>query len=213
MALIRPTVLPRAHRPRPRRFKSGALPCSRIENSRLIRVCCGRCDAPCCSEISMKMQLVHDERTLSYLSWCFQNALSKCPKTQQVGVKSLAEASTMQNYSICILCLAFDDFLPLRVCVYAAKAFTDHIRNRWSPTSSNFKPILEAEKCEIIDLILAEISNAPWRVESQLPEALKIIGLQLDPSEILPESSSEPLTQLRGFGVIPKMTAILRGFV
>ncbi|KAK2650059.1 hypothetical protein Ddye_017548 [Dipteronia dyeriana] len=119
--------------------------------------------------------------TLQNLSQCFFHTLSPAPEPRRAAEKSLAEAADNPNYGLVVLRLVAEQTVDDHIRHAAAVNFKNHLRYRWAPSSdsnsgSTLVPILDPEKEQIKALIVTLMLSSTPRIQSQLSEALAVIG-------------------------------------
>ncbi|KAL6987162.1 hypothetical protein U1Q18_012917 [Sarracenia purpurea var. burkii] len=120
--------------------------------------------------------------TLQFLSQCFLHTLSPYPEPRRRAEASLLEAADRPNYGLAVLRLVSEPTVdePLRLA--AAVNFKNHLRSRWSSELSpernvpTLAPISDPEKDQIKALIVPLMLSSAPRIQSQLSEALAVIG-------------------------------------
>ncbi|MED6180174.1 hypothetical protein PIB30_007680 [Stylosanthes scabra] len=121
-------------------------------------------------------------QTLQFLSECFLHTLSPAPEPRRRAESSLAEASNRPNYGLAVLRLVAESSIDDQIRQAAAVNFKNHLRGRWSPAPSDdggapaVTPILDPEKEQIKALIVPLMLSATPKIQSQLSEALAVIG-------------------------------------
>lgn len=123
-------------------------------------------------------------QTLQFLSECFLQTLSPSPEPRRRAEASLLEASDRPNYGLVVLRLVAEPSVDDPIRQAAAVNFKNHLRGRWAPTASPEagntgpvpSPIVDTEKDQIKALIVSLMLSATPRIQSQLSEALAIIG-------------------------------------
>ncbi|XP_044492917.1 exportin-2-like [Mangifera indica] len=117
--------------------------------------------------------------TLQNLSQCFLHTLSPSPEPRRAAEKSLAEAAERPNYGLAVLRLVAEPTVDDQIRQSAAVNFKNHLRSRWAPsrdTGSTLTAILDPEKEQIKALIVTLMLTSTPRIQSQLSEALAVIG-------------------------------------
>ncbi|KAK1559825.1 hypothetical protein Q3G72_018825 [Acer saccharum] len=119
--------------------------------------------------------------TLQNLSQCFFHTLSPAPEPRRAAEKSLAEAADNPNYGLVVLRLVAEQTVDDQIRHAAAVNFKNHLRYRWAPSSDSnsgytLVPILDPEKEQIKALIVTLMLSSTPRIQSQLSEALAVIG-------------------------------------
>ncbi|KAK3194607.1 hypothetical protein Dsin_025917 [Dipteronia sinensis] len=122
-----------------------------------------------------------NSETLQNLSQCFFHTLSPAPEPRRAAEKSLAEAADNPNYGLVVLRLVAEQTVDDQIRHAAAVNFKNHLRYRWAPSSdsnsgSTLVPILDPEKEQIKALIVTLMLSSTPRIQSQLSEALAVIG-------------------------------------
>ncbi|XP_058757292.1 exportin-2 [Vicia villosa] len=112
-------------------------------------------------------------QTLQFLSQCFLNTLSPAPEPRRQAEASLSEAAESPNFGLVVLRLVAEPAVDDQIRQSAAVNFKNHLRLRWALEDSS---ILEPEKEQIKTLIVPLMLAAAPRIQSQLSEALAIIG-------------------------------------
>ncbi|XP_020981826.1 exportin-2 [Arachis duranensis] len=121
-------------------------------------------------------------QTLQFLSECFLHTLSPAPEPRRHAESSLDEASNRPNYGLAVLRLVAESSIDDQIRQAAAVNFKNHLRGRWSPAPSDdggapaVTPILDPEKEQIKSLIVPLMLSATPKIQSQLSEALAVIG-------------------------------------
>ncbi|CAH9089378.1 unnamed protein product [Cuscuta epithymum] len=120
--------------------------------------------------------------TLQFLSQCFLNTLSPMPQPRRQAEAGLADAAEKPNYGLVVLRLVAEPSVDEQIRQAAAVNFKNHLKARWSPAPSSghnapsVAPIADEEKEQIKGLIVSLMVNASPRIQSQLSEALTVIG-------------------------------------
>ncbi|KAK9279305.1 hypothetical protein L1049_012984 [Liquidambar formosana] len=120
--------------------------------------------------------------TLQFLSQCFLHTLSPSPEPRRRAENSLSEAADRPNFGLAVLRLVAEPSVDDQIRQSAAVHFKNHLRTRWSPSShtdSNIPtltPIPDSEKQQIKILIVPLMLSSSPRIQSQLSEALAVIG-------------------------------------
>ncbi|CAL5195941.1 unnamed protein product [Lathyrus oleraceus] len=112
-------------------------------------------------------------QTLQFLSECFLNTLSPAPEPRRRAESSLSEAADSPNFGLVVLRLVAEPAVDEQIRQSAAVNFKNHLRLRWALEDSS---ILEPEKEQIKTLIVPLMLGATPKIQSQLSEALAIIG-------------------------------------
>ncbi|GAV68224.1 CAS_CSE1 domain-containing protein/IBN_N domain-containing protein/Cse1 domain-containing protein [Cephalotus follicularis] len=115
--------------------------------------------------------------TLQLLSQYFLHTLSPSPEPRRAAEKYLAEAADSPNYGLAVLRLVAEPSVDEQIRHAAAVNFKNHLRARWAPSNdANHAPILDPEKSQIKTLIVSLMLSSTPRIQSQLSEALAVIG-------------------------------------
>ncbi|GKU96630.1 hypothetical protein SLEP1_g9842 [Rubroshorea leprosula] len=119
--------------------------------------------------------------TLQFLSQCFLHTLSPLPEPRRAAEKSLSEAADRPNYGLAVLRLVAEPTVDDQIRHAAAVNFKNHLRFRWVPSNDpnagpTLIPILDPEKEQIKALIVSLMLSSSPRIQSQLSEALAVIG-------------------------------------
>ncbi|EOX95681.1 Cellular apoptosis susceptibility protein / importin-alpha re-exporter, putative isoform 1 [Theobroma cacao] len=119
--------------------------------------------------------------TLQFLSQCFLHTLSPQPEPRRAAESSLSEAADRPNYGLAVLRLLAEPSVDEQIRQAAAVNFKNHLRTRWAPSNEPnagpaFSPILQPEKDQIKTLIVSLMLSSSPRIQSQLSEALAVIG-------------------------------------
>ncbi|KAL1191616.1 Exportin-2 [Cardamine amara subsp. amara] len=115
--------------------------------------------------------------TLQFLSQCFLHTLSPVPEPRRAAEKSLSEATDLPNYGLAVLRLVAEPSVDEQIRHAAAVNFKNHLRSRWLPSAdSGISPIIDSEKEQIKTLIVTLMLSSSPRIQSQLSEALAVIG-------------------------------------
>ncbi|XVF73012.1 hypothetical protein PTKIN_Ptkin12aG0167400 [Pterospermum kingtungense] len=119
--------------------------------------------------------------TLQFLSQCFLHTLSPQPEPRRAAESSLSEAADRPNYGLAVLRLVAEPSVDEQIRQAAAVNFKNHLRTRWVPSNDPkagpvFPPILDPEKDQIKTLIVSLMLSSSPRIQSQLSEALAVIG-------------------------------------
>ncbi|XP_010518325.1 PREDICTED: exportin-2-like [Camelina sativa] len=118
-----------------------------------------------------------NQTTLQFLSQCFLHTLSPLPEPRRSAEKSLAEAADAPNYGLAVLRLVAEPSIDEQTRHAAAVNFKNHLRSRWLPSAdSGISPIVDSEKEQIKTLIVSLMLSSSPRIQSQLSEALAVIG-------------------------------------
>ncbi|KAJ0258194.1 Exportin-2 [Hirschfeldia incana] len=115
--------------------------------------------------------------TLQKLSQCFLHTLSPVPEPRRAAERYLSEAADLPNYGLAVLRLVAEPSVEEQTRHAAAVNFKNHLRSRWLPSAdSEIKPIIPSEKEQIKTLIVSLMLSSSPRIQSQLSEALAVIG-------------------------------------
>ncbi|XP_057468297.1 exportin-2-like [Actinidia eriantha] len=134
--------------------------------------------------------------TLQFLSQCFLHTLSPHPEPRRRAEASLAEAADRPNYALAVLRLVAEPAVDEPIRQAAAVNFKNHLRSRWSssePNAETLAPIPDSEKEQIKALIVRLMLLSAPKIQSQLSEALAVIGKHDFPKlwpALLPELKS-----------------------
>ncbi|PSS04147.1 Exportin-2 like [Actinidia chinensis var. chinensis] len=134
--------------------------------------------------------------TLQFLSQYFLHTLSPHPEPRRRAEASLAEAADRPNYALAVLRLVAEPAVDEPIRQAAAVNFKNHLRSRWSPSEPNAEaltPVPDSEKEQIKALIVRLMLSSAPRIQSQLSEALAVIGKHDFPKlwpALLPELKS-----------------------
>ncbi|KAE9466053.1 hypothetical protein C3L33_02034, partial [Rhododendron williamsianum] len=118
--------------------------------------------------------------TLQFLSQCFLNTLSPYPEPRRAAESRLSEASDRPNYGLAVLRLVAEPSVDEPIRQAAAVNFKNHLRSRWSSSEEepNAQPqsLAPDEKEQIKSRIVSLMLSSAPRIQSQLSEALGVIG-------------------------------------
>ncbi|KAJ4953375.1 hypothetical protein NE237_030207 [Protea cynaroides] len=124
--------------------------------------------------------------TLEHLSQCFLQTLSPNPEPRRRAEASLSEMADKPNYGLTVLRVVAEPSVDEQIRQAAAVNFKNHLRARWAPTPSSdaksypplpeLSPIPDHEKEQIKTLIVPLMLSSTPRIQSQLSEALALIG-------------------------------------
>ncbi|KAL7197451.1 hypothetical protein ACSBR2_020068 [Camellia fascicularis] len=137
--------------------------------------------------------------TLQFLSQCFLHTLSPYPEPRRHAESSLSEASDRPNYGLAVLRLVAEPTVDEPSRQAAAVNFKNHLRGRWAPEPPSepnvptLAPIPDSEKDQIKALVVPLMLSSAPRIQSQLSEALAVIGKHDFPKSwaaLLPELKS-----------------------
>ncbi|RAL50876.1 hypothetical protein DM860_005232 [Cuscuta australis] len=161
------------------------------------------------------------------LSQCFFNTLSPMPEPRRKAEAWLADASEKLNYGLVVLRLVAEPSIDEQIRQAAAVNFKNHLKARWSPAPSSGPniqvpaPISDPEKEQIKGLIVSLMLNASPRIQSQLSEALTVIGKHDFPKawpSLLPElvQSLDKSNQVNNYasvnGVLTTLNSLFNKF-
>ncbi|OMO70240.1 hypothetical protein COLO4_28675 [Corchorus olitorius] len=119
--------------------------------------------------------------TLEFLSQCFLHALSPQLETRRAAESSLSEAADTPNYGLSVLRLVVEPSVNDQIRQAAAINFKSYIRTRWVPSNDPkagpaFSSIRKQEKEQIKTLLVSLMLSSSPRIQSELSEALAVIG-------------------------------------
>ncbi|KAJ4955695.1 hypothetical protein NE237_012478 [Protea cynaroides] len=156
--------------------------------------------------------------TLNQLSQCFLQTLSANPEPRRRAEASLAEMADKPNYGLTVLRLVAEPAVDEQIRQAAAVNFKNHLRARWAPTPSSeansnapgpeLYPIPDHEKEQIKTLIVPLMLSSTPRIQSQLNEALALIGKHDFPKS-WPTLLPELVSNLRQATDYPSINGIL----
>ncbi|XP_027115455.2 exportin-2 [Coffea arabica] len=121
-------------------------------------------------------------QTLQFLSECFLNTLSPLPEPRRRAESALSDAADKPNYGLAVLRLVAEPSVDDQIRQAAAVTFKNHLKSRWSPPPPShgdaqiLTPIPDPEKEQIKTLVVSLMVNSSPRIQSQLSEALAVIG-------------------------------------
>ncbi|CAK9152939.1 unnamed protein product [Ilex paraguariensis] len=165
--------------------------------------------------------------TLQFLSQCFLNTLSPLPEPRRRAEAALAEASDKPNFGLAVLRLVAEPSVDEQTRQAAAVNFKNHLKSRWvtsSPNESNLPSLIQIsdpEKAQIRSLIVSLILQSSPRIQSQLSEALAMIGKYDFPkswSTLLPElvSSLSSVSEANDYasvnGILATVNSLFKKF-
>lgn len=165
--------------------------------------------------------------TLQFLSQCFLNTLSPLPEPRRRAEAALAEASERSNYGLAVLQLVAEPSVDEQIRHAAAVNFKNHLKARWAPSPPkepnvpSLTPISNAEKELIKSLIVSLMLKLSPKIQSQLSEALAVIGKHDFPLQwptLLPElvANLVSLTQANDYvsvnGVLATINSLFKKF-
>ncbi|CAN1157150.1 CAS [Linum perenne] len=112
-----------------------------------------------------------------FLAQCFVNTFSAAREPRKAAEDRLKEAANAPNYALAVLNLVGTPTVDEQIRHAAAVNFKNHLRQRWAPgQDSEFNPISDDEKNQIKTLIVSLMLSSSPRIQSQLSEALSLIG-------------------------------------
>ncbi|KAL0002315.1 hypothetical protein SO802_016096 [Lithocarpus litseifolius] len=116
--------------------------------------------------------------TLQFLSQCFLHTLSPAPEPRRLAESSLSKAADTPNYGLAVLRLVSEPSVDEQIRQAASVNFKNHLRARWAPASPDEStPLIpDSEKAEIKALIVRLMLSSTPKIQSQLSEALALIG-------------------------------------
>ncbi|KAK9124718.1 hypothetical protein Sjap_014320 [Stephania japonica] len=126
--------------------------------------------------------------TLQTLSQCFLQSLSPSPEPRRRAESFLADAADKPNYGLVVLRLVAEASVDEHIRHAAAVNFKNHLKARWAPAPPNprttgvaaaaptLPPIADSEKEQIKGLIVGLMLCCGPKIQSQLSEALVVIG-------------------------------------
>ncbi|CAL5351932.1 unnamed protein product [Camellia sinensis] len=128
-----------------------------------------------------------------FLSQTFLDTLSPLPEPRRRAESTLSSASDRPNYALAVLRLLAEPSVDDPIRHSAAVNFKNHLRSRWSSDSPTLSPIPDSEKDQIKALIVPLMLSSAPKIQSQLSEALAVIGKHDFPKSwpaLLPELKS-----------------------
>lgn len=165
--------------------------------------------------------------TAQFLSQCFLNTLSPLPEPRRRAETALSEASERSNYGLAVLHLVAEPSVDEQIRQAAAVNFKNHLKARWVPFPSKepnlpaLNPISDPEKELIKSLIVSLMLKSSPKIQSQLSEALAVIGKHDFPKAwqtLLPElvANLDTLTQANDYasvnGVLATINSLFKKF-
>ncbi|CAI0469640.1 unnamed protein product [Linum tenue] len=112
-----------------------------------------------------------------FLAQCFVNTFSAVREPRKAAEDRLAEAADAPNFALAVLNLVGTPTFDEQIRHAAAVNFKNYLRQRWAPAQdSEFNPIPDDEKNQIKTLIVSLMLSSSPRIQSQLSEALSLIG-------------------------------------
>ncbi|AES75588.1 putative armadillo-like helical protein [Medicago truncatula] len=157
-------------------------------------------------------------QTVEYLCQCFLQTVSPERESRCRTESHLSEAANHYNFGLFILRLVAEPSIDNQIRLAAAVSFKNHLQLRWL---SKDNPILESEKEHIKTLIVSLMLSATAKIQSQLSEALAIIGDHDFPEywpSLLPElisnlhKSSQASDYVSINGILTTVNSIFRKF-
>ncbi|KAJ4823621.1 hypothetical protein Tsubulata_039712 [Turnera subulata] len=134
------------------------------------------------------------------LAECFRRTFLNEPGPRREAEAKLSEFAEQPNYCLTLLQLVASK-VDEQICYAAAVNFKNQIRSRWAPPpDDSVSPIPDAEKEQIKNLIVSLMLSVTRRIQSQLSDALSLIGKHDFPKSwpgLLPELISS-LAQANG---------------
>nr|GMD39947.1 Exportin-2 [Ipomoea batatas] len=165
--------------------------------------------------------------TLQFLSQCFLNTLSPMPQPRRQAESALADASEKPNYALAVLRLVAEPSVDEQIRQAASVNFKNQLKSRWSPSTPSepnvptLAPIPDFEKEQIKSLMVSLMINSSPKIQSQLSEALTVIGKHDFPKAwpaLLPElvSSLDKLSQANDYvsvnGLLTTLNSLFKKF-
>lgn len=111
-----------------------------------------------------------NQQTLEFLSKAFLDTLSPLPEPRRRAESSLSDASDSPNYGLAVLRLVAEPSVDDPIRQAAAVNFKNHLKSRWTNS------IPDPEKEQIKSIIVPVMLSSTPRIQSQLSEALSVIG-------------------------------------
>ncbi|XP_058095879.1 exportin-2 [Magnolia sinica] len=158
---------------------------------------------------------------LELLSQCFLQTLSPNPEPRRRAEAHLSESSDRPGFALAVLRIISLPSVDDQIRQAAAVNFKNHLRSRWAPPhpdQSSSSTIPEPEKTEIKTHIVRLMLASSPRIQSQLSEALAIIGKHDFPKSwpsLLPElvSSLRQATDYASInGILSTANSIFKKF-
>lgn len=115
-----------------------------------------------------------NQETVQTLSQCFLQTFSPNPEPRRKAESFLSDASDQPGYGLIILRLVAEPSVDEQIRHSAAVNFKNHLRTRWATTT--LTPITDPEKEQIKGLIVTIMLQSTPKIQSQLSEALSVIG-------------------------------------
>ncbi|XP_061370368.1 exportin-2 [Gastrolobium bilobum] len=149
-------------------------------------------------------------QTVQFLSECFLHTLSPAPEPRRRAESSLAEAADRPYFALTVLRLVAEPSIDEQIRLAASVNFKNHLRLWWTRSNDEEEiksRILEPEKEQIKSLIVPLMLSATPKIQSQLSEALAVIGNHDFPKSwptLLPElvSSLQKASQVSDYASI-----------
>ncbi|XXG74047.1 hypothetical protein AAC387_Pa07g2868 [Persea americana] len=118
------------------------------------------------------------QEALEMLSQCFLQTLSPDPEPRRRAESHLFDSASRPGFGLAVLRLVSLPNVDELIRHAAAVNFKNHLRSHWapSPDSDPHPPITDEEKSEIKSHIVRLMLASSPRIQSQLSEALAIIG-------------------------------------
>ncbi|PIA33874.1 hypothetical protein AQUCO_03900017v1 [Aquilegia coerulea] len=116
-----------------------------------------------------------NQETLQTLSQCFLQTLSPTREHRRQAETYLAQAADQPNFGLVVLGLVSKPTVHDQIRQAAAVSFKNHLRLRWIPTTT-LTPISNVEKEQIKSIIVTLMLTSSPRIQTQLSEALVVIG-------------------------------------
>ncbi|KAL7612913.1 hypothetical protein Lser_V15G08803 [Lactuca serriola] len=158
-------------------------------------------------------------QTLQFLSQSFLDTLSPQPELRRRAENKLVDAANTPNYGLAVLQLVAEPSVDEQIRQCAAVNFNNHLRTRWVPSSANHIP--DSEKEQIKTLIVPLMLSATRKIQSQLSEAIAMIGNSDFPKlwpDLLPglKSSLETAINANDFasvnGILSTLNSLFKRF-
>ncbi|KAF9616409.1 hypothetical protein IFM89_029663 [Coptis chinensis] len=138
-----------------------------------------------------------NQETLQTLSQCFVQTLSPNPEPRRQAESYLSDAADRPSFGLVVLRLVADSSVDEQIRQAAAVTFKNHLRSRWVTLDGRnnnnvitLTQISDFEKEQIKELIVPLMLSSGPRIQSQLTEALAVIGKHDFPNSwpnLLPE--------------------------
>ncbi|KAL0002316.1 hypothetical protein SO802_016097 [Lithocarpus litseifolius] len=116
--------------------------------------------------------------TLQFLSQYFLHTLSPAPELRRLAKSLLSKAADTPNYGLAVLRFVSEPSVDEQIRQAASVNFENHLSTRWTPASPDeSNPLIpDFEKAEIKALIVRLMLSSTPKIQSQLSEALALIG-------------------------------------